>query len=40
MWTIVKELGLNHRGAGSADGYDIATPSLLTAGYYDLAEIE
>ena len=40
MWTIVKELGLHYAGAGNGDGHDILTPSQLTAGYYDLAEIE
>lgn len=41
MWRIVKELDLNQRGAGSRDGHDIRPElcHLLTAGYYDLAEL-
>ncbi len=41
MWTIVKEIGLNERGAGSRDGHDVRSDlcHLLTAGYYDLSEL-
>lgn len=39
MWGIVRRLKLNARGGGNRDGHDIQTPSLLTAGYYDLAEL-
>ncbi len=39
MWEIVHRLGLHYRGAGSGDGHDVETPSLLTAGYYDLSEL-
>ena len=39
MWGIVRRLKLNAWGGGSGDGHDIQTPSLLTTGYYDLAEL-
>ena len=41
MWSIVKRLELNEGGAGSRDGHDIAKSKLglLTAGYYDLSEL-
>ena len=39
MWGIVKELGLHNAGAGHGDGHDVLCPAVLTAGYYDLAEL-
>lgn len=39
MWGIVKELGLNYAGAGHGEGHDVLCPDVLTAGYYDLAEL-
>ncbi len=40
MWKIVHKLGLNYRGAGHGEGHDVLCPASLTAGYYDLAELE
>lgn len=39
MWGIVKRLGLHNRGAGHGDGHDVRCTDLLTAGYYDLSEL-
>lgn len=39
MWGVVRRLGLNSRGGGNRDAHDICETSLLTAGYYDLAEL-
>lgn len=39
IWGIVRRLKLNAHGGGNRDGHDIQTPALLTAGYYDLAEV-
>ena len=39
MWEIVHRLDLHNRGAGSGDGHDVLCTDILTAGYYDLAEL-